>query len=309
MITTVTMNPSVDKLYLVESLEKYEVMRVQHVCNTAGGKGLNVSKIARLLGEEVTATGFLGGFNGGYVQKMLEQQDVKAAFTKVMAETRSCINIRENRTGKHTELLEPGLPVTEEECREFLKQYQKLLEESAVITISGSAPKGIPVDFYGQLVDRAKKAGVPVILDTSGNLLKEAVKAKPTMVKPNVEELGQLLGQKVVSFPEMIAAAQKLQDSGITYVVVSMGKDGALMVCQDGIFRGRTPDVPVANTVGCGDSMVAGFAVSLANRKNPEEMLRLAMAVSTANAMNPQTGFFERQDLDTVFPLITVEKI
>ena len=112
MITTVTLNTSVDKLYLVEKLEDYTVMRVKKVSNTAGGKGLNVSKVAHLLGEKVSALGFVGGFNGSYVSSLLEAQGIRAGFTRIQAETRSCINIRELSTGRHTEFLEPGAPVT-----------------------------------------------------------------------------------------------------------------------------------------------------------------------------------------------------
>ena len=124
MITTVTLNTSVDKLYLVEKLEDYTVMRVKKVSNTAGGKGLNVSKVAYLLGEKVSALGFAGGFNGSYVSSLLEAQGIRAGFTRIQAETRSCINIRELSTGRHTEFLEPGAPVTHAECDEFLSGYK-----------------------------------------------------------------------------------------------------------------------------------------------------------------------------------------
>ena len=181
MITTVTLNTSLDKLYLVEKLEDYTVMRVKKVSNTAGGKGLNVSKVAYLLGEKVSALGFAGGFNGSYVSSLLEAQGIRAGFTRIQAETRSCINIRELSTGRHTEFLEPGAPVTHAECDEFLSGYRKTLPNSQVVTISGSVPAGVEVDFYGKLVSLAKQGGIPVIVDTSGALLAETVKAKPTM--------------------------------------------------------------------------------------------------------------------------------
>lgn len=309
MITTVTLNTSVDKLYLVEKLEDYTVMRVKKVSNTAGGKGLNVSKVAYLLGEKVSALGFAGGFNGSYVSSLLEAQGVQARFTRIQAETRSCINIRELSTGKHTEFLEPGAPVTEDECGEFLAGYRGALPNSQVVTISGSVPAGVGTGFYGKLVSMAKQAGIPAIVDTSGALLAETVKAKPTMIKPNTDEIGQLLGRKVESRQEVIDAAWELHRAGIPYVVVSLGKDGSVMACDQGVFQGVTPDIPVVNTVGCGDSMVAGFAVAMARGQGPEEMLRLATAVSTANALNMQTGNFEQEDLDRVFPLVSVRKL
>ena len=309
MITTVTLNTSVDKLYLVEKLEDYTVMRVKKVSNTAGGKGLNVSKVAYLLGEQVTALGFAGGFNGSYVASLLKAQGIRAEFTRIQAETRSCINIRELSTGKHTEFLEPGAPVTEEECEKFLESYREALPNSRVVTISGSVPGGVATDFYGKLVSLAKQAGIPVIVDTSGALLTETVKAEPTMIKPNTDEIGQLLGRKVCSLQEVAGAAWELHESGIPYVVVSLGKEGSVMACGQGIFQGITPDIPVVNTVGCGDSMVAGFAAAMAGGKGPEEMLRLATAVSTANALTMQTGHFEQEDLEQMLPLSKVRKI
>lgn len=309
MITTVTLNTSVDKLYLVEKLEDYTVMRVKQVTNTAGGKGLNVSKVAHLLGEKVMALGFAGGFNGAYVSSLLEAQGVQAGFTRIQAETRSCINIRELSTGKHTEFLEPGAPVTEDECAAFLESYRRVLPDSQVVTISGSVPAGVGTGFYGTLVSMAKEAEVPVIVDTSGALLAETVKAKPTMIKPNTDEIGQLLGRRVVSRQEVVDAAWELHRSGIPYVVVSLGKEGSVMVCRQGLFQGITPDIPVVNTVGCGDSMVAGFAAAMARGLAPEEMLRLATVVSTANALNMQTGNFEQKDFDRVLPMVSVKKL
>ena len=309
MITTVTLNTSVDKLYLVDKLEDYTVMRVREVHNTAGGKGLNVSKVAAQLGEQVTAMGFIGGFNGQYVKTMLETEGVKAAFTEIAAETRSCINIREMETGRHTEFLEPGAAVSEEETERFLAAYREQAKRSAVITISGSIPKGVPTDIYCRLIAIAKEESKPVLLDTSGQLLTDGVKALPALIKPNTDEIGQLLGVQITSRQQLIEAAQALHQSGIETVVISLGKEGALIVCKDGIFRGITPDIPVVNTVGCGDSMIAGFAAAIRRGLPAEEMIRLAMAVSTANALTMETGSFCTGDFTRLLKQVQVEKI
>ena len=206
------------------------------------------------------------------------------------------------------EFLEPGAPVTDAECDEFLSGYRKTLPNSQVVTISAccSCRRGRGFLRKNWL---SAKSGDLVIVDTSGALLAETVKAKPTMIKPNTDEIGQLLGRRVQSRQEVIDAAWELHQSGIPYVVVSLGKDGSVMACEEGIFQGITPDIPVVNTVGCGDSMVAGFAAAMARGKGPEEMLRLATAVSTANALTMQTGHFEQEDLDRVLPLTAVKKI
>lgn len=309
MITTVTLNTSVDKLYLVDKLEDYTVMRVKEVHNTAGGKGLNVSRVAALLGEQVTALGFAGGYNGQYAEALLKKDGIESAFTTIQSETRSCINIRETSTSKHTELLEPGAMVTETEADQFLLEYQNRIEQADVITISGSVPQGIPIDFYAKLIDYAKQKQKPVLLDTSGKLLIEGIKAKPTLIKPNTDEIAQLFGRPVCSAEDVVQAALELQKDGIENVVVSLGKDGALAACKEGIFRCKTPDIPTVNTVGCGDSMIAGFATAMRRKLPIEETIKLAMAVSTANALTMETGNFRKEDVETLLTQVQVRKI
>lgn len=309
MITTITLNASVDKLYLVEQVEMGTVMRVKTVSNSAGGKGLNVSKIAALAGEKVNALGFLGGFNGQYVRSLLKDYGIESNFIETAGETRSCINIRNLATNEHTEFLEPGLPVTAHEISEFINSFEQAMKTTDVITISGSVPAGVPAAFYSDLILRARAAGKPIILDTSGELLIEGVKAKPNMIKPNVDEIAQITGKTVDSLGDLIAAATKLHNDGIPYVVISLGKEGSLLVCDEGIFRGITPDIPIVNTVGCGDSMVAGFAVGITRGYNAAEMLRYATAISTANALAIPTGYFEQEDLKKLLAMVEVKKL
>lgn len=309
MLLTVTLNTAVDKLYLVEDVRPDTVMRVKEVSNTAGGKGLNVSKVAALAGEPVRAMGFLGGFNGQYVRSLLRAQGIADDFVEIDAETRSCINIRNLATGKHTEYLEPGASVTRQNLDDFLQRFETALPDCDAVTISGSVPKGTPASFYGQLTYIAKAAGKPVILDTSGELLIHGVEAQPTMIKPNDDEIAQLLGEPVSGREALVAAAQRLLQGGVSYIVVSMGKAGSLMVCEDGVFQGHTPDIPVVNTVGCGDSMVAGFAVGMLRGYSAAEMLKFATAISTANALTIQTGYFEQKDLQRLLGEVSVTKL
>ena len=256
MITTVTLNASVDKAYSMEQpIENGTVMRVASCRNSAGGKGLNVVRIVKLCGAQVQTTGFCGGFNGRYLEELLEEDGIAHTFTHVKGETRSCINILDERYGS-TEYLEPGCIIEEEEEKEFLAQFARLAEESSVITISGSLPKGVRRDIYGVMVGIAKNAGKKVILDTSGDALKEGLQAVPTMVKPNKDEMEILFGEKISSMEDVIRCGKQIYEMGIPYVVISLGKDGALLVCEDGIFQGRPPQMKALNTVGCGDSMV-----------------------------------------------------
>lgn len=295
MITTVTLNVAVDKAYVIDEFRQGEVMRVQKCTNTAGGKGLNVAKVAKQCGEKVLATGFVGGHSGAYIEQMLEEQHVENDFVHIANETRSCINVLA-ADGTSTEFLEPGAPVSEEEVKAFLKKFDEIIDKSDVITISGSAPKGLPDDIYKQMTEAVKAKGKQVILDTSGSLLEEGLKAAPTMIKPNSDEISALLGVDITNREELIANGRKLQNMGIEYVVISLGGDGALVITKDHVYHGQPPKITPVNTVGCGDSMVAAFAVGLARKYGIEECLKYAVSVSAANALTMATGYFEEAD-------------
>lgn len=309
MITTVTLNVSVDKAYRIAGrIRPGTVSRVLECVNTAGGKGLNVARIIDFCGEQVTAAGFVGGFNGSYVEALLDQDGIDHDFTRTKSETRSCINIlAEDETS--TEYLEPGALVEEDEIQMFLDHFPHIIEESDVITISGSIPKGVPEDIYAHLIQKIKEKGKKVILDTSGTYLKEGIKAGPTMIKPNEEELEAILGIKISDRAQTIKAAEKIMEYGIEFVVVSLGGDGALVVSREGTFHGRPPKLKAINTVGCGDSMVGAFAVAMKRNLPIREALAYAVAVSAANAVNPETGHIRMEDVADIFPKVSIEQI
>ena len=309
MILTVTLNTSIDKLYLMSGVRPETVMRVKEVHNTAGGKGLNVSRIAGKLGEEVVATGFVGGFNGKYLESLVDTRLVRCAFTHVEAETRSCINIWDLSDGRSTEYLEPGAPVTGEDVSRFLADFDRELPRADVVTISGSIPGGAPEDIYCDLIRRCRGAGIPVMVDTSGSRLISAVREKPYLIKPNEDEIAQLTGRTFAGREEAARALMDLHEGGIPYVVLSLGAEGALLACDRGVFHGKAPEITPRNTVGCGDSMLAGFAVGFARRLPWEETFRIALAVSAASALSLFTGHFEPSDFDPLYPGVTIQKI
>ena len=309
MITTVTLNTSIDKAYYMDGIiQNGEVMRVSSCRNTAGGKGLNVARIITLCGEEVKATGFAGGYNGAYLEALLTKDNINHYFIHIQGETRSCINILDKKYGS-TEYLEPGCEVTEAEEGAFLKSFKQIIRDSEVITISGSIPKGLSPDFYQNLISQAKEEGKSVILDTSGKLLESGLKARPTMVKPNRDEIGMLFGVRIAGLSDVIDCAKKIYEMGIPYVVISLGGEGALFVCDDGIYLGRPPKIDVINTVGCGDSMVGAFAVALKLGYESRQALRFAVAIAAANALSPSTGYFEQSHYEAILEKVIVEKL
>lgn len=309
MITTVTLNVSIDKAYKIKGcVESGKVIRVLECNNTAGGKGLNVSRVASLCGEEVLATGFVGGHCGALAEELLEKDNIKNKFTHVKSETRSCINILDENNVS-TEFLEKGESISHEEINAFLDDFDKIIEDSNVITISGSAPQGVPTDIYTTLINMIKDKNKKVILDASGDLLKEGIKALPTMIKPNSEEMENLLNVSINNEEEVIKNAIKLHESGIELVVVSLGSDGALLVCKEGVYHGKPPKIKVVNTVGCGDSMVAAFAVAMERGYSNIDSLKYAISISAANAMTFSTGSFNSEDVDNIFENTQINKI
>lgn len=241
MILTVTLNTSIDKAYRISStLERGTVMRVAECIDNAGGKGLNASRSVATCGEEVLATGFVGGNNGRLLCELLDRDKIPHDFVKVATETRCCVNVLEP-DGLSTEFLEPGREVTPEELAALEERLVSLVSRADVVTMSGSFPKGLPADTYVRLIKLVRSQGKPCILDTSGATLKASIDALPTMVKPNTDEIGQILDRKVSSVDEVIGAARELHERGIAQVVVSLGGDGAVMACDEGTFRGIAP--------------------------------------------------------------------
>lgn len=309
MITTVTMNASIDKAYTIKgSVTPGSVMRVITCSNSAGGKGLNVARVASLCGAPVKALGIVGGYNGSYLLELLNADGIAHDFFKVAGETRSCINIlAEDKSS--TEFLEPGFTVTEAEQQEFLTYFKTAIQEGSIVTISGSVPRGFSCEIYADLIKIAKKAGKTVLLDTSGDYLKTALEARPDFIKPNREELEALFGHALDSLATVADCGKKLHAMGIGNVVISLGAEGALLVCNEGIYHGRPRSLAAVNTVGCGDSMVAAFAAALDQGKTPGECLAYSVAVSAANALSVRTGYFEQEDLATILNGVTITTI
>lgn len=309
MITTVTLNASIDKAYhMTQKIENGTVMRVAKTYNTAGGKGLNVARVVKLCGIETKAIGLVGGYNGKYLESLLDKDEIPYEFVHIKGETRSCINILDPRYGS-TEYLEGGCDVTSEEETTFLKKFPEMIKDSEIVTISGSAPNGMGKDVYQKIIKIVKDLGKKVILDTSGEYLEKGIKSLPTMVKPNEDEIELLFNIKIQDQSDVIKYAKKIYEAGIPYVVISLGGEGALLVCEKGIFHGKPPILDVANTVGCGDSMVAAFAVGLEKNMEPEEILKYAIAVASANALSPDTGRFNPVDRDEIIQNVEVMKL
>lgn len=309
MILTVTLNAAIDKRYVVEDFKVGEVNRVKECVYTPGGKGLNVSKPAAIAGAKVIATGFVGGHAGKYIEAELKPFGIESAFYHMEEESRSCINIWDAINKKQTEFLEPGFTVSEADFMGFVEKFKELVKEADVVAMSGSVPKGLDETTYQKLVQIVKEAGKKVILDTSGKLLTAGIEAKPTMIKPNIDEIRMLTGKTCDDLNEIIVAAEQIHKDGVEVVAVSLGGDGSIVVCADGVYRAIVPKIDAVNTVGCGDSMIAGFALGFSENLPVVECLKKASAISAASALREETGFFVMEDMEKIHQKVEIQKI
>lgn len=240
MILTVTLNPAVDKTYRTGELFPGRVNRMRSVDNIPGGKGINVSKILRQYDYEVTATGFLGGYQGRWMEDQLDRLKIRSAFVQVDGETRTSMNIVADN-GYVTEILEPGPHISDTQLKEFMQKFASLAEESGLVILSGSAAPGIPTDIYARLIRSASSMGKQVILDTSGELLKEGVKAAPSVVKPNRKELEYIIGRRLQDMNDIKDASSVLLSDGVGLVIVSLGDKGLLLAGKGRCLYARVP--------------------------------------------------------------------
>lgn len=309
MILTVTLNPAVDKTYTAGGLITGNVNRMRTAMSFAGGKGINVARVLRQYGQRVCATGFLGGYAGDFIEDTLLDKQVDCQFIRVEGETRSNINILAD-DGYVTEILEPGPLVEKEQLEQFLAVYEELITECEIVVLSGSTGRGVPEDIYKTLIEKARFKGLRTMLDTSGESLRAGMEAKPYFFKPNQKELEYIIGHKLVNREDVIEAALKIHADGIAHVVVSMGKNGLLYVCSGGVaLYARPENVQALNTVGCGDCVVASYAMSFMKKDKREEALRRATAISAANATTLKSADVPFGTAEELYENITVEKL
>ena len=310
MILTITLNPSVDIAYQLDTFHLDTVNRVENVQKTAGGKGLNVTRVLKQIGEDVVATGFIGGEIGSYVKKQLTRNDIKNSFVEIGSETRNCIAVLHD--GKQTEILEQGPTIQEHEALNFIEHLEIILNNVDVVVISGSLPKGLASNYYVEIVELCKKCGVAVVLDCSGEALKKVLESqqKPTVIKPNTEELSQLIGKEVTDdIQELKSVLSGQLFQGIDWIVVSLGAKGAFAKHKDKFYRVRIPKIKVVNPVGSGDSTVAGIAAGLVHALPEAELLKNANVLGMLNAQEEQTGYVNLENAESLYSQIEVEEV
>ena len=308
MILTVTANPTIDRVYVIEDFEIGKVMRCEKVSRSAGGKGINVSRVCQILGRETAAMGFVGGYTGEFIKSEVEKQGIKNLFTEISGETRTCVNISD-KSGKSGEILETGPEVTKEEKDKFIAEFTENIKGYDIICVSGSMPRGLDCEFYKELVKIAKGQDKKIIVDTSGKALEEILSAKPYMVKPNNDELSALMNKEIKTDSDIKEALFFLYEKGIEVPFISLGKDGAAAMVDGACYKFSTPEVEVVNAVGSGDSAVAGVCAGLDMGYSIIDAIKLGMASGTANTQFAQTGIVTKELVNAYFKNIKVTEI
>jgi tagatose 6-phosphate kinase len=284
-IITVALNAAVDVAYSVPGFGVDRINTAAETQKAAGGKANNVARVLARLGRPVTATGFAGGHAGRFVQGDLVRLGIATDYEPIDGETRTCMAIVDPEGGSLTELREKGPAVTAGDSARFLARFERLLPGATLVVMSGSLPPGIDPGIYGALISIARSKGVRVILDASGRAFREALSARPFLVKPNRDELEEWVGEPIPTLDLVVAAARRLLGAGPEHVVVSLGAEGLLLVTPDRAWQAVPPAVHAINTVGSGDSAVAGLAAGLTTGLSLEAALRLGVACGTANAV------------------------
>lgn len=284
MIYTVTFNPALDYVMKVEKLRYDDINRTYGEELNYGGKGINVSAVLSTLGVENVALGFKAGFTGEKLEEMLRQDGIKTDFIS-LAKGNTRINVK-IKSDTELDINACGPEISGEEVEKLFEKIASL-KKGDVLVLAGSVPKELPSDIYEQILAKTSENGVEAVVDSTGELLLNVLKYKPFLIKPNNFELGDLFGVKIKNEEEIIRYAKELQKMGARNVLVSRGKDGALLIDenQNTYSIGIIPGKPL-NSVGCGDSMVAGFVAGYLEKHDYAYALKLGSACSNATAFS-----------------------
>lgn len=284
MIYTVTFNPSLDYIINIENLKMGETNRSSSEMILSGGKGINVSTVLKNLGFENVALGFIAGFTGKEIEKGAKEFGINTDFIE-LREGLSRINVK-IKADKETEINCTGPSISPDEL-EMLYSKLRELKDGDILVLAGSVPPSLPQDIYEKIMEMLQNKGIKIVVDATKDLLLNVLKYNPFVIKPNNHELGEMFGVVLKTEEEIIEYAKKLQDMGARNVLISRAGDGAIMITENGeIYKSAAPKGTVVNSVGAGDSMVAGFIAGYLNNGSYEEAFKTGVATGSASAFS-----------------------
>jgi len=280
-----------------------DLNRMKRDLKLPGGKGINVSRVLKQLGVQNKAMGFLGGFTGRYIEDWLHEESISSDFVFVSDDTRINIKLKH---GEETEINGVGPAILVPEADALLQKLAALNAEDVVI-LSGSVPPSLGADFYDKLISVCKQSGAEFVIDTTGAALQKALAYQPLLVKPNHHELAELFGVTIDTREEIITYGRKLLDAGAKHVLVSMAGEGALFITEQGVYHANAPKGKVKNSVGAGDSMIAGFVGTLSLTGDLLEAFRAGVASGSATAFSDDLA--DTEFIEQLRPRIQISEV
>ena len=308
-IVTVTLNPAIDQTLSIPGFAAGQVNRVAASRSDAGGKGVNVASCLADLGLDVVATGFLGMENAALFESLFARKRITDRFVRIAGSTRVGLKIVDDQTRQTTDVNFPGLSPRAADVAELFDRIAALAAPGGWFVLSGSVPLGAPEGIYATLIDSIHAKGARVVLDTSGPALREALEARPEVVKPNAEELEELVGQALGTPGAVLEAARSLLDRGVQLVVISMSDSGAVFVDRGGALLARPPQVTVRSTVGAGDAMIAGIIAATLDDLPLEEVARTATACGALAVTRIGAGIEDLAELRSLQGEVEIESL
>lgn len=302
MIYTLTLNPSIDYIVELEGFELGGLNRTTKETKFPGGKGINVSRVLKELGIKSKVLGFNGGFTGKYIDEYLENEEIATDFVKVQGDSR--INIK-LKTGQETEINAMGPNITDKDFA-ALKEKVKRLTNDDLLILAGSIPFSLPETTYEELVQICRQNNTAFVVDAEGGLLKKVLHYRPFFIKPNQHELEDLFSATIHTCEEAVPFAQKLLEMGVKNVIVSMAGDGAIFVNDEIALVAEVPKGTVKNSVGAGDSMVAGFLAAYQKTQDLKESFRFSIASGSATAFS--LGLCSKETVNDLLPQVHIKE-
>lgn len=308
-IATVTLNPALDLVGRLARIEIGEVNTVETLGLYPAGKGINVAKVLADLGTHLTVTGFLGAENQGDFVQSFQQNGLLDDFYRINGKTRINVKITETEADV-TDLNFLGFEICTNDWRKFTAQSQTWAQKFDLVAVCGSLPRGVNAEAFAEWLASLREQGLKVVLDTSNQALTAGLTAKPWLVKPNKRELEVLVGSKLESLDQIIAAAQQLRAQGIENVIISMGEKGSIWVNGEGVLQAQPPRCEnVVSTVGAGDSMVAGLIYGLSQGWNKTDTLKFASATSANAVAQSNVGVEDRNLIEALANQVQINEM
>jgi 6-phosphofructokinase 2 len=309
-VLTLTVNPSIDASASVERVVPMHKLRCTPQRRDPGGGGINVARVLKRFGVDVTAMYPVGGVLGQLLQHLVDQEGIRGLTIPISGETREDFTVQEQASGQQYRFVLPGPRLSEREWRACLECFEALKQPGRFVVASGSLPPGVPDDFYGRISKLTKQAGANIVIDTSGLPLKAALEAGVFLIKPSLRELKNLIGSPLETERDWIAACRSLVDDGRAEIVaLTMGDRGAMLVTDRKQLRAQAIPIKPVSSVGAGDSFLGAMIWSLIAGHDIEDAFRYGVAAGSAALLTPGTELCRREDVERLVDQVKLQAI